>query len=205
MMNKKNASTARPAVFLDRDGTVMVEKDFLGDPAGVELLPRAAEAIQLLNQRGYLAIVVTNQSGVARGYINEDDVRAVNARLQDVLQRAGAKVDEIFYCPHFPDGVIPAYRMACDCRKPRTGLARRALEMFEIDMSRSAMIGDRAADIEFGHNLGLPSILVLTGYGHAEKERMEDEFLPAPDFIAADLREAVNWILARTAEDNRTA
>lgn len=195
-MTGSDSSNPRPAVFLDRDGTIMVEKDFLGDPEGVELLPRAAEAIRLLKQRGYLILVVTNQSGVARGYYGEQDVHAVNNRLRELLSREGAAVDGIYYCPHYLGGTLPHYRIDCECRKPRIGLARRAMEEFPIDLQRSVMIGDRAADIEFGRNLGIKSVLVTTGYGHAEKERIEDEHLPPPDLIAEDLHAAVVTFLA---------
>jgi D-glycero-D-manno-heptose 1,7-bisphosphate phosphatase len=184
-------------VFLDRDGTIIVEKDFLGDPAGVELLPRAAQAIEKLNGNGYLVIVVTNQSGVARGYYDEDAVSAVNARFAEMLKQEGAIIDDIFYCPHYLGGKLPEYSIDCDCRKPKTGLAHRAMEKHRIDLSRSFMVGDRAVDIQFGKNLDLPSILVTTGYGHAEKERIEDERLAPPDFIARDLLEAAEWIMRR--------
>ena len=191
--------TASPAVFLDRDGTIIVEKDFLGDPAGVELLPRAAEAIRLLNEQGYLAICVSNQSGVARGYYGEEAVRAVNDRLLAVLREQRASLDGIFYCPHHPHGTMPEYRVICDCRKPKTGMAKRAIEKFAIDLARSVMIGDRANDVQFGKNLGIPTVLVTTGYGLSEKERIEDERLPAPDCVTRDLDEAVKWVLRKTA------
>ena len=201
-MNGRKSSAPRPAAFLDRDGTIMVEKDYLGDPAGAELLPRAAEAIHQINQRGYLVIVVTNQSGVARGYYDEHAVDAVNLRLRGLLNEHDATVDDIYYCPHHLDGALPHYRIDCDCRKPRIGLARRAMEAHAIDLSRSVMIGDRAADIQFGNNLGVTSILVTTGYGRGEKERMEDEHLPAPDHIAQDLYEAVTLWLSPATHKN---
>ena len=186
-----------PAVFLDRDGTIIVEKDFLGDPAGIELLPRAAEAIRMLNERGYLVICVSNQSGVARGYYSEDAVRVVNLRLLAMLREQRAIVDNMFFCPHHPQGTVPEYRLVCDCRKPRTGMARTAMEKHAIDLSGSAMIGDRANDMQFGKNLGIPAVLVTTGYGQAEKERIEDEHLSPPDYIAKDLYDAVSWVLQR--------
>lgn len=185
----------QPAVFLDRDGTIIVEKDFLGDPAGVELLPRAAEAIKLLNENGYLVIVVSNQSGVARGYYDEKAVHAVNAHLANMLRQESAAIDDVFFCPHYLGGKIPQYSKDCECRKPKTGLARQAMEKHRIDLSRSVMVGDRVADVQFGKNLEIPAILVTTGYGEAEKERIEEERLPAPDLLAGDLFEAVEWII----------
>jgi D-glycero-D-manno-heptose 1,7-bisphosphate phosphatase len=201
-MTTGDLADPRSAVFLDRDGTIIVEKDFLGDPDGVELLPRAAEAIRLLNQRGYLVLVVTNQSGVARGYYDEQAVQAVNNRLRELLGREGAALDGIYFCPHYLGGTLPHYRIDCECRKPRIGLARRAMEEFAVDLRHSVMIGDRAADIEFGRNLGIKSILVTTGYGFAEKERIEDEHLPPPNLIAEDLLAAVVWLLADRSRNN---
>jgi len=195
MTKSQKNSGPSPAVFLDRDGTIIVEKDFLGDPAGIELLPRAVEAIKMLNEHGYIVISVSNQSGVARGYYGEDAVRAVNDRLLEMLKEKGAIVDEIYYCPHHPHADDPGYRQSCECRKPKTGMAKAAIEKYEIDLAASAMIGDRAADIQFGKNLGVPTVLVTTGYGHAEKERIEDDNLTPPDHIAGDLYEAVEWIL----------
>jgi len=194
----RNEQTPRPAVFLDRDGTIIVEKDFLRDPEGVELLPRAAEAIKILNDRNYLVICVSNQSGVARGYYGEDVVAAVNERVIDVLRREGAVLDEIYYCPHYPQGDRPEYAISCNCRKPKTGMAERAMKKYAIDLAGSAMVGDREADIQFGKNLSIPAVLVTTGYGRAERERIEDERLTPPDHIARDLYEAVEWILRQT-------
>jgi D-glycero-D-manno-heptose 1,7-bisphosphate phosphatase len=194
-MTEENKNQSRPAIFLDRDGTIIVEKDFLGDPAGIELLPRAVDALKILKKHGYLVICVSNQSGVARGYYGEDAVRAVNDRLIKILKDHHATVDGIYYCPHHPHADLPGYRKNCDCRKPKTRMARQAMKDFAIDLGRSAMVGDRAADVEFGKNLGIPAILVTTGYGRAERERIEDENLVPPDYIATDLYEAVEWIL----------
>lgn len=191
----RNTKTPRPAVFLDRDGTIIVEKDFLRDPEGVELLPRAAEAIKKLNDANYLVICVSNQSGVARGYYDEDTVVAVNRRVIDVFRGEGAIIDEIYYCPHYPQGDQPEYAISCTCRKPKTGMAERAMQKYAIDLAGSAMIGDREADIQFGKNLKITALLVTTGYGQAEKERIEDEQLTTPEFVARDLSEAVEWIL----------
>jgi len=195
MSMEKAKCKPSPAVFLDRDGTIIVEKDFLGDPAGVELLPRAAEAIRTLNARGYLVLCVSNQAGVARGYYNEDAVRAVNNRLLSLLSEQQAVIDDIYYCPHHPQATVPEYRLVCDCRKPRTGMAVQAMEKHAIDFARAAMIGDRALDVQFGKHLEIPTVLVTTGYGHAERQRIEEDHLTPPDFIAGDLCEAVAWVL----------
>ncbi len=198
--DKNGKPTLRRTVFLDRDGTVICEKDFLGDPEGVELLPHAAEAIAQLNSNGYLVIIISNQSGVARGYYDEHAVQRVNKRIVNDLAEAGARIDGIYYCPHLAEGTVPEYRVACECRKPRPGMGHKAINDFPIDSQNMVMIGDRAADIEFGKNLGCRTILVTTGYGRRERERIDDEGLAAPDYIASDLAEAVTWLLKPYAD-----
>ncbi len=193
--NNQGARELRPTVFLDRDGTIIYEKDFLGDPGGVELLPSAAESVKRLNQAGYLVIIVSNQSGVARGYYDEAAVQRVNKRVTEVLEDAGAHIDAVYYCPHHAKASVPEYRKDCHCRKPNPGMGQKALQDHPIDPAQMIMIGDRAADIQFGKNLGCRTILVTTGYGRGERERIEDEGLSAPDFVASDLAAAVTWFL----------
>lgn len=157
----------RPAVFLDRDGTVIVEKHFLSRPDEVELLPSAGESIARLNSLGVVVVVVTNQSGVARGYFAERCVAEIHSRLDELLAGCGARVDRYEYCPHHPTDGIGEYRIDCDCRKPRPGMLTRAAAVLNVDLSRSLMVGDRLADLEAGTNAGCHSALVRTGYGRA--------------------------------------
>jgi D-glycero-D-manno-heptose 1,7-bisphosphate phosphatase len=177
----------RPAAFLDRDGTMVVEKEYLADPDRIEVIPHATDAVRLLNQRGCWVIGVTNQSGVARGYFGEDVVRLMNARVIDLYAQAGARIDRIYYCPHYPTSGVPP----CACRKPQRGMIDQAIRDLPIDLSRSVVIGDRADDIQLAHTIGAPGILVLTGYGREESQALDHMTRPA--HVAADLYDAVRW------------
>lgn len=185
----------RPAVFLDRDGTINEEMGYINHLSRFVLLPRSSEAIRLLNQEGFLAIVVSNQSGVAKGYFPETLVQEINDHMRNLLKREGAFVDAIYYCPHHPSASVPSYRMTCQCRKPLTGLIRKAYDHHDIDMDRSFIIGDRLTDMEMARNAGLRGVLVKTGYGMGEIEHLLPQGAVAPDHIAADLLEGVKWIL----------
>jgi D-glycero-D-manno-heptose 1,7-bisphosphate phosphatase len=191
------------AVFLDRDGTLNEEVGYVNHIDRVFLLPRAAEAIRLLNQNGLKAVVVTNQSGVARGYFPESLVRQVHEKIQDLLKREGAHLDGIYYCPHHPEVGEPPYRQKCRCRKPETGMVEEAVKALDIDCSRSYVVGDRGKDIEFAQQIGAQGVLVLTGYGKGEWEYSGARWKVKPDHLARDLYEAVQWILGQVsrAED----
>lgn len=179
---------ARPAVFIDRDGTLNVEKNYLHKWEDWEWIPGAVEAIQRLNAAGYLVIVVTNQAGIARGYYTEADVLELHQRVDEDLKKQGGRIDGYYYCPHHPEyGEV----RDCSCRKPEPGMLLQAAREHDIDLPRSFMIGDKAADIEAGLAVGATPILVLTGYG--EMERAE---VPPVTFIARDIASAVSWILA---------
>ncbi len=148
----------KKCVFLDRDGTIIVEKNYLSDPREVELLPGAAEGLGKLAGLGYLLVVVTNQSGVGRGYFDVDQVEAVHARLDELLAESGTRLDKYYYCPHLPEN-------RCRCRKPLTGMIDDAVRELDIDIRGSYMIGDKLCDLQLGKNAGLASVLVRTGYG----------------------------------------
>jgi D-glycero-D-manno-heptose 1,7-bisphosphate phosphatase len=151
----------------------------------------------MLNEHQLKAVVVTNQSGVARGYFPETLVHQVHQKMQDLLRRTGAHLDGIYYCPHHPDAGNPPYRQKCRCRKPATGMIEKAVRDLDLDVTQSYMIGDRGADIEFGHQVGARGILVLTGYGRGEWEYLRSQWKVKPDHVAQDLYEAVQWILLR--------
>lgn len=185
-----------PAVFIDRDGTINEQMGYINHSDRFILLPGVAEAIALLNQNNFLSIVVSNQSGVARDYFPLELVHEVNRKMETLLRERGAVIDGIFFCPHHPRAELEAYRLDCDCRKPKTGLIERACRQFEIDLSRSFVIGDRHSDIEMGHRLNLRGILVETGYGQGEKKYILPKKERQPDHIARNLQEAVRWILA---------
>jgi D-glycero-D-manno-heptose 1,7-bisphosphate phosphatase len=186
---------ANRAVFLDRDGTINEEVGYVNHIERFFLLPRVSQAIRLLNQHGWKAVVVTNQSGVARGYFPESLVRQVHQKMQELLGNEGAYLDRIYYCPHHPDIGVPPYRQKCRCRKPATGMIQEAMKELALDLSQSYMVGDRGVDIEFAHQIGAKAILVLTGYGKGEWEYSGGQWKVKPDHVAQDLYEAVQWIL----------
>jgi len=146
----------RPAVFLDRDGVINVDTGFVFRPEDLVWMPGAAEAVRYFNCRGFLVFVVTNQSGVARGFYTEADVAALHAWMAAELAARGARIDAFYYCPHHPEGSEPAYRLVCDCRKPAPGLIRRAFAEWPADPARSFLIGDRPSDLAAAAAAGIP-------------------------------------------------
>ena len=189
--------TSRPAVFLDRDGTLTDEVGYVNHPSRLRLLPRSAEAIRRLNAAAVPAVVVTNQAGIARGYFSQDVLDTVNATLVTRLAEAGARLDGIYVCPHHPTEGEPPYRARCECRKPKPGLLRRAAAELGLDLARSTMIGDKPSDLVPGREVGAATVLVLTGYGRGEWEYHRDRFEVKPDHVADDLLDAVDWALAQ--------
>ncbi|MBI1748219.1 MAG: HAD family hydrolase [Acidobacteria bacterium] len=186
----------RRAVFLDRDGTICEELGYINHPSRLMVYPWAAQAIQKINQAGMKAIVVSNQSGVARGYFDEPLVNAINLKMQAELEISGARLDAVYYCPHHPCALVPAYRADCACRKPKPGMALQAAQVFNLDLSGSFVIGDRYGDIQLAHNIGAGSIFILTGYGRGEFESRRHTWPTAPDHIAENLLTAVEWVLS---------
>lgn len=184
----------RRAVFMDRDGTISEEVGYVNHPARYRVYGYSAEAVRLLNQSGWLAVLVTNQAGVARGYFTEEMIGSVHNILRQELEREGARLDAIYYCAHHPSVGQPPYRLDCDCRKPKPGLIRRAAEELEIDLSQSWMIGDRYSDVELAHNAGVRAAFVLSGYGRGEWEFQRADWTTQPDLVAEDLLEAVRKI-----------
>jgi D-glycero-D-manno-heptose 1,7-bisphosphate phosphatase len=187
---------SRPAVFIDRDGTLTEEVGYVNHPSRLRLLPRSAEAVRRLNQSGVAALVVTNQAGVARGYFSEQVLAAVNAALVAEFKKQGAYLDGIYVCPHHPTEGEPPYRTACDCRKPKPGLLYRAAADHGLDLPRSTLIGDKPSDLVPARAVGARGVLVLTGYGLGEWEYRRSTFPHEPDHVAKDLLDAVDWVLA---------
>ena len=184
----------KPAVFIDRDGTINEQMGYINHISRFVLLPGTAEAIRLLNSR-YLSIVISNQSGVARGYFPLKLLEEVHKHMRALLKKEDAFIDEIFFCPHYEKGIVPEYSIACECRKPGTGLIKSACEVFDIDMANSYVIGDRCTDIEMAHRANLKGILVTTGYGLGDIEYVLPRSPFQPVHIARDLLHAVRWIL----------
>lgn len=198
-------SELKPAVFMDRDGTMTIEGGYINHPSRLNLISTTAEAVRLCNENDLLAIVATNQAGVARGYFTEDMVHVVHRRLRHLLEKKGAFLDAVYYCPHHPREGQPPYQSDCNCRKPRPGMIEQACKELPVDISRSYMVGDKISDSEFGHRLGLRTVMVLTGYGRGEYQYQRQDWTDTPDFIAKNLKEAVLWIIEdlkqRAAED----
>jgi len=168
---------------------------YINHPSRFVLLPRAAEAIRTLNRSGFATIVVSNQSGVARGYFPMELVHAVHDLMENLLSKEGARLDGIFFCPHHPQGVVPEYAISCDCRKPGTGLIKQARDELDIDMTRSFAIGDRCQDLEMARRAGLEGVLVLTGYGRGEREYILPRERVRPAYIAEDLLDGARWVI----------
>jgi D-glycero-D-manno-heptose 1,7-bisphosphate phosphatase len=187
-------ASKRRAVFIDRDGTISEEVGYVNHPSRYRVFPYAAEAIKQLNEAGWLAVLITNQAGVARGYFTEDVIGAVHTLLAQELERGGARLDAIYYCPHHPSVGEPPYRLDCDCRKPRPGLIRRAADELDIDLAASWMVGDRYSDTELARNAGTRAALVLSGYGRGEWEYQRGAWRHQPDLVAENLLEAVRTI-----------
>jgi D-glycero-D-manno-heptose 1,7-bisphosphate phosphatase len=188
------------AVFLDRDGTINVEKDYLHRIADFTFISGAPEAIRCLQEAGFLVIVVTNQSGVARDYFDEAAVHALHEHIQQLLVNFGAAIDAFYHCPHHPTEGVGDYRVDCDCRKGSPGMLLQAAREHDIDLGRSFMIGDKLADIEAGYAAGCRSIPVRTGYGNTEEPKVTKQF---PDTtVFNDLATAVEYIIAQRPELN---
>ncbi len=178
----------RPAVFLDRDGTINEQMGYINHISRFKLLPRVADAIRMLNENNYLVVVVTNQSGPARGYFPIELVYEVNNYMKELLRKEGANIDAVYFCPHLPED-------GCNCRKPKTGMIEMACKDLNIDLSLSYVIGDMCDDIELAKNAGIKGIMVKTGYGMGEIEYRLPKRNLKPDYIADDLFSAVKWIL----------
>ncbi len=180
----------KKAVFLDRDGTIIEDMNYLRDPANVKLIPGASSGIKLLKENGFRIVIVTNQSGIARGYFDLATLENIHEVMDMLLRYEGVFIDAIYFCPHHPEGLIEQYRVDCSCRKPSPLLARKAKLDLDISLEDSYMIGDKESDVIFGYNFGAKgSILVTNG-----KCKIND-IIVKPNYVANDLQEAAKWIL----------
>ena len=189
------AGRGAEAVFLDRDGTLIEEVGYLDRAERVELYPYSADALRALNRAGLRIVMVTNQSGVARGFFSESVVEAVHAHIERLLADAGAHIDAYYYCPHHPDGKVIEYARVCDCRKPGRGLVDRAARELGIDPRRSFTVGDRWLDVALARAIGGAGVLVRTGYGVTEEQKPVDGL--AADAVVDNLAAAASWILRK--------
>jgi len=181
------------AVFLDRDGTLIEEVGYIDRIEQISLYPWSVDAVRALNRAGLRVVVVTNQSGVARGFFTEAMVHQVHDHISALLEAGGARIEAYYYCPHHPDGKIEQYACHCECRKPSPGLIDRAARELGLDPARSFVVGDRWLDIELARAVGARGVMVRTGYGPSEEAR-RDKGLQA-DAIVDNLIEASSWIL----------
>lgn len=185
----------RPAVFLDRDGTINEQMGYINHISRFVMLPRAAAAIRLLNAQGIPVVVVSNQSGLARGYFPESLIQEVHVKMNRVLAEAGAHVDGIYICPHHPEAKEERFRLACDCRKPKPGLFFQAAADLDLDLGRSYVVGDRWSDLKAAAAVQAKGVLVLTGYGRGDYEYIGPTQPVQPVYVAEDLYAAVEWIV----------
>jgi D-glycero-D-manno-heptose 1,7-bisphosphate phosphatase len=193
---KESSKTPRPACFLDRDGVLIEEVNYLASPGQVALIKGAAEALRKLRAAGHVIIVVTNQAGVAKGYFREDIIPAVHSRIHELLADGGASVDGFYYCPHHPSGKVREYSVECSCRKPEPGMILRAASELNVDLASSFMIGDKISDLEAAANAGCrAAALVRTGHGGAHAEKAARAGFPVFDDIAG----AVDFLLGTAA------
>src|SRR5665213_363414 len=187
----------RPAVFFDRDGTLITDVGYLNHSSQIKLFSRAAEALKTLRKAGFYLFVVTNQSGVARGYFSEASVKKVHQKLQQMLKAQGAKIDAFFYCPHHPQGKVKYFSKKCDCRKPSTGMVKQALKRYSIDLRKSYVVGDKLDDVLLARNArAAGGILVRTGNGR-QSEREFKKLRLENSVVVSNLTQAAKWILSR--------
>lgn len=182
-----------PAVFLDRDGTLLEDVGYLDRLERLALFPWSIDAVRLLNRAGFRVVIVTNQAGVARGIIQESFVQEAHRFIGQKMAAGAARVDAYYYCPHLADAPLEAYRKSCDCRKPGPGMLQQAARDLGIDLASSFAVGDRWHDVQAGSAAGSRGILVRTGYGRTEEGRPRKDVHPAA--VADNLIEAVSWIL----------
>ncbi len=193
-----------PTVFIDRDGTINEEVGYINHTSRFKIIPKAGKAIKRLNDEKILTIVVTNQSGIARGYFRENVLTQTHDKLEKILaKKYSAKVDGIYYCPHHPAAVHDEYKIDCNCRKPKPGMIEQAMAEHPIDPCFCYMVGDRYVDIEFGKKMKFKTVMVLTGYGKGEYTYQRKQWKYEPDHICKNLDEAVDWIINDLSIRNR--
>ncbi|HLA79038.1 MAG TPA: HAD family hydrolase [Vicinamibacteria bacterium] len=185
----------KPAIFMDRDGTLSHEIGYVNHPSRFRLYAYSVDAVRLINDSPYLAVVVTNQAGVARGYFPESLIHEVHDSIRADMEAGGARLDAIYYCPHHPSVGEPPYRHDCDCRKPRPGLLHRAAAELDVDLARSWVIGDRHGDLQLAWNVGARGAMVRSGYGLGELTYHAPRWPRQPDLTAEHVLEAVRLIL----------
>ena len=197
------------AIFIDRDGTLIEEIGHLHRAEDIRIYPEAFEAVRKVNQRGTLAIVITNQSAIARGLLNEEELGHLHRSLQATFQREEARIDAFYYCPHHPEAGTGTYTQECTCRKPQPGMLLRAARELQLELATSYMIGDKLVDVEAGHRAGCQAVLIKTGYGEGELQLLDEgqasaplseNSLQRPDHVAENVLRAIDWIMEQAFE-----
>jgi D-glycero-D-manno-heptose 1,7-bisphosphate phosphatase len=191
------------AVFLDRDGTINKDVGYPNSYDMLEIYPYSFEAIRKINTAGMAAVIVTNQSGIGRGFIEEKNLHEIHRKMCLDFARQQARFDGIYYCPHYEHSESPEYRKDCSCRKPNTGMAQQAVQDLNINTEKSYMIGDKLEDILFGINIKATPILVLTGFGSSSLAKLREKRVD-PAYVAQNLLDAVNWIIRIKQQEIKT-
>jgi D-glycero-D-manno-heptose 1,7-bisphosphate phosphatase len=182
------------AIFLDRDGTLNEDVGYPNDFSQINIYPYSFEALRKINASGFLAVVITNQSGIGRGYLTENNLQGIHQKMMAAFDARGVHLDGLYFCPHYELSSDPRYRKNCACRKPEPGMAVRAAQDLGIDLHSSYVIGDKVEDILFGLKIGARPVLVLTGFGQEAERKLEEKNI-RPAHTARDLLKAVDWIL----------
>ncbi len=190
----------KKAVFLDRDGNINRDVGYPHSYDQIEIYSYSFEAVRKINQAGLLAVIITNQSGIGRGLIREPELADIHMRMRAAFKKQRARLDGIYYCPHFITSSNPAFDKDCSCRKPNPGMGLQAAADLGIDTSCSYMVGDKVEDIQFGQNLRAKSVLVLTGYGEKSLLKLKDLGIE-PAYVAQHLLDAVNWIMEEESRE----
>ncbi len=191
----------KKAVFIDRDGTINAEVGYPNSYSVIDIYPSSFAAVKKIKQAGLLAVIITNQSGIGRGLIKEENLHDIHNKLNAEFQRHDASFDAIYYCPHYVFSETAKYRKECSCRKPNPGMGRLAAEELQIDTSLSYMVGDKVEDILFGININATVILVLTGYGQESLQKLEAKGIQ-PAYVAKNLLDAADWIVEKEKSES---
>ncbi|MDR0454062.1 MAG: D-glycero-beta-D-manno-heptose 1,7-bisphosphate 7-phosphatase [Deferribacteraceae bacterium] len=185
----------KPTAFIDRDGTINIDGGYINNPDNFEIYPFAAQALRMLNTADWSVVIVTNQSGIGRGFYTTEIMNAIHAKMYGYFAAQGVKIDGLYYCPHDPNSKIEEYRKDCNCRKPKTGMFEQAIRELSADTKNMVVVGDKYGDMEAGFKIGAKTILVNTGYGRGEFEQKSHLWRQLPDHRAENLLEAVRIII----------
>jgi len=187
--------TVKPTAFIDRDGTINIDGGYINHPGNFEIYPFAAQALRMLNTADWLVVIITNQSGIGRGFYTIDIMEEIHAKMNRHFAAQGVKIDAIYYCPHDPHSKIEEYRKDCDCRKPNTGMFEQAIRELPVDKENMVVIGDKYSDMEAGFKIGAKTVMVKTGYGLGEFRLKSRQWRRQPDRSAENLLEAVRIVI----------